>query len=125
MTLLSKGELLKTFFIIAGCILGFLLVVMGLGWLSAGNEFFMFKFFAPRQEAVRREVFEQSKAYNQGMAQELDGFYLEYSKGTPEQKAAIKSIVLHLVADYPVDKLPAHLQTFINDLRNPITTHSF
>jgi len=47
---------MKTFFIVTGCIVGFLVLVTGIGWLSAGNEFFMFKFFAPRQEAVCGKV---------------------------------------------------------------------
>lgn len=35
-------------------ILGVLLVILGLTWLFQGNDFFMYKVFAPRQEAVRR-----------------------------------------------------------------------
>ena len=46
-------------------------VVCGVGWLAQGNDFLLFQFFAPKYEAVRRETFEQSKAYNQGMIQEL------------------------------------------------------
>lgn len=90
-------------------------------WIIQGNDFFMYQVFAPKYEAARRNVFEQSKAYNQGMIQELDQMRLDYVKGTPEQKEAIASIVLHRTADYDVDKLPPYLQTFINSLRSEVS----
>lgn len=99
---------------------GLLAVVglLGMTWLMQGNHFFLYKMFAPAYEQVRRETFEQSKAYNQGMTQELDAAYLDYTKGTPEQKAAIKSVVLHRVADYPTKSLPEHLQAWVGKLRD-------
>jgi hypothetical protein len=98
-----------------------IIVMLGLGWLFTGNDFFLYKYFAPKQEAVRRETFEQSKAYNQGVVQELQKQYLEYASATPEAKEALASVVLHQVADYPEDKLPAHLKTFVLKLRNDRT----
>lgn len=108
---------MKTFFIVAGCFVGLLVLVTGIGWFSAGNDFFMFKFFAPRQEAVRREVFEQSKAYRQGMVQELQNMQFEYAKATKDQQGALRSIILHRAADFPYDQMPADLRSFISDLR--------
>lgn len=113
---------MKTFFIIAGGLIGVLLLTAGIGWLSAGNDFLMFRFFAPRQEAVRRETFEQSKAFNQGMVQELDAMFQEYAKAGPDQKAALRSIVLHRVADYPVDQLPDYLRAWVSSLRTSSTS---
>ena len=94
-----------------------LVVLVGLPWFVQGQEFFLYRYFAPKTEQVRREVFEQSKAYNQGMVQELQNMQFEYVKAEPEHKNALASIILHRVADYPQDKLPADLRTFIQGLR--------
>jgi len=75
------------------------------------------KYFAPRYEAVRRETFEQSKAYNQGTIQEIENFYLEYTKASDEHKKAIASIVLHRLADYDKTKLSPELQDFVAKLK--------
>lgn len=98
--------------------------LIGLTWIIQGNEFFFYKYWAPKQEAVRRQVFEQTKSYNQGMVQELDQFYRDYTKGGKEEKAAIKALVLHRVADFPSENLPPYLQSWVTELRNP-NTNSF
>lgn len=113
---------------VAGSILAvvvFLAVMMGLGWLAQGNQFFMYKFFAPKQEQVRREVFEQSKAYRQGMVQELQNMQLEYVKADKDGKAAMRSIILHRSADVPPDAMPVSLNAFIADLRNQSQASAF
>lgn len=76
------------------------------------------KFFAPKFEAVRRETFEQSKAYNQGTIQEIEHLYLEYFKASDEHKKAIGSIVLHRLADFDKSKLSPELQDFVTKLKN-------
>ena len=96
---------------------GVLVVVLGLSWIFQGNDFFMHKVFTPRQEAVRREVFEQSKAYNQGMIQELQNMQFEYIKAAPEHQTAFASIILHRAADYDENRLPSDLRVFIQQLR--------
>lgn len=97
--------------------IGALILVIALGWIFTGNNLLMDKFFAPKQEQVRREVFEQTKSYNQGMVQELQNMQFEYIKATPEQQKALRSIILHRAADYPADKLPADLYSFIEELK--------
>ena len=100
-------------------ILGFLCLIglFGLGWLAQGNDFFLYKVFAPKVEGVRRQTFEQSKAYNQGVVQELDKQYQDYAKANKDEKEAIASIALHQVVDYPVSLLPDYLRTFVEKLR--------
>ncbi len=99
-----------------------LLVLVGLlalTWVFQGNDFFMFKVFAPAQEQVRRETFEQSKAYRQGVIQELDRAYQDYNAkdATQGQKDAIASVVLHRVADFDTEALPGYLKAFVEQLR--------
>lgn len=91
--------------------------LLGLTWVFTGNDFFLYRFFAPKEEAVRRQVFEQSKAYNQGMVQELQNMQYQYVQADKEHKAALASVILHRVADYDVDKLPPDTAAFIAELR--------
>ena len=93
--------------------------LFALTWLAMGNNFFLYKFFAPKQEAVRRQVFEQSKAYNQGMIQELQNFYVEWAGATPTQKQAIEDVVRHRLSDFPNESIPNHLKGFVDKCRNP------
>lgn len=104
-----------------GGVLGVLVVGLGLTWIAQGNSFFLYKVFAPKTEAVRREIFEQSKAFNQGMVQELQNMQFEYTKASPEHKEALASIILHRAADYDEAKLPPDLRDFVRQLRRERT----
>lgn len=94
-----------------------IICILAISWLVVGNDFFLYRFFAPRQEAVRREVFEQSKAYNQGMVQELQNMQFEYIRAGTEHKKALASIILHRSADYDINKMPYDLRTFVEQLK--------
>lgn len=96
-------------------ILGFL----ALGWVIQGNNFFLYKAFAPKYEQVRRETFEQSKAFNQGMIQELQNMQFEYVRANDEQKTALADIILHRVADFDLNQpqVPTDLRTFVAELK--------
>jgi hypothetical protein len=98
------------------------LAILALTWVFQGNSFFLYKYFAPKQEQVRREVFEQSKAYNQGMQQELSAMRFEYIRAAPEHRAALASVILHRTADYDEGLLTADLRTFLAQLRSERTT---
>jgi hypothetical protein len=104
----------RAFWIVVGC----LVLILGLDWVVQGNEFFLYKTFAPKMEQARRETFEQSKAYTQGQIQELQNMQFEYVKATPEQKVALASIILHRAADFDESKLPTDLKLFISNLHN-------
>ncbi len=111
--------------VIASCFIGTVLLIIGIGWLAEGNDFLLFRYFAPKREAVRRDVFEQSKAYNDGMAQELRQAQLDWVRGDKDQKAAIASIVLHRTAGYPTKNLPPDLSSWVASLSPSTTTTSY
>ncbi len=97
-----------------------ILIVIGLTiitFLATGADLAMFKFWAPKYENARREVFEQTKSYNQAKLQELAKFKLEYDRGNYEDKAALKSVIVHKFADYDVSRLPHQLQLFVEEIR--------
>ncbi len=94
-----------------------LVLGMGIAWVVQGTDFVLYQMFAPKMESARREAFESSKAYNDGMQQELQAMQFEYIKASPEHKAALASVILHRVAGYDEKKLSVPLQQFLNDLR--------
>ncbi len=95
--------------------------VFGLVWVIQGNDFFLYKVFAPQYEDVRRETFEHSKAYNQGMIQELQNMQFQYVQADEKHKDALASLILHRAADFDESKLPADLRSFIAGLRRERT----
>ena len=94
------------------------LIAMGLiAFAVQGTDFFLYKTFSPRREAVRREVFEQSKAYRDGLMQELRSAQIDYAKATsPQQKQAVGALVLHDVAGFG-GALPPDLDDFVRRVR--------
>ncbi len=96
--------------------LGVLLAV-AMALLIQGTDFFLYRTFAPRREAVRREVFEQSKAYRDGLMQELRAAQVDYARAsTAQQRQAIGSVVLHDAAGFDSD-LPPDLDGFVREVR--------
>ena len=90
---------MKAFF--AG--LGAFFLLLALVWVIQGDSFFMYKVFAPRTEAVRRQVFKQSQAYNDGMAQEVAAFQLEYVRTDSVHKELLASTAYHRFASYDIN----------------------
>jgi hypothetical protein len=93
-------------------------VVLGITWIAQGSDFFLYKVFAPKYEEVRRQTFEETKSYNDGMVQELQNMRFEYIKADAEQKKALAPIIRHRAANYPCERMPADLCTFVNSLGN-------
>ena len=113
--------LVVTLWILNGIFNGLVGIFRGpLTWVVQGNDFFLYRAFAPKYEQVRRETFEQSKAYRQGMVQELQNMQFQYEQADPAHRQALASIILHRVAD--VDGccpgiIPPDLRAFIDKLK--------
>ena len=111
---------------IAGLILLAFVAIIGLTWIIQGNDFFFYKFWAPKYENVKREVFENTQSYTQGVKQELNNSYNSYYKtGVSEsEREAIASMTLHQVSTMPnerFEELPDYLKKFVNMLRDKKT----
>jgi hypothetical protein len=79
---------MKEFFSVLFVICVFIVLSLGLGWIAEGNNFFLYKFFAPKYAAVQRQTFEQTKSYNQGMIQEMQNMQFQYEQASPSQPVA-------------------------------------
>lgn len=93
------------------------IAILTLTWIAQGNDFFLYRTFAPKYEQVRRETFEQTKSYRQGMIQELQNMQFQYEQADEAHKDALKSLILHRAADVPEDVLTPSLNAFISELR--------
>lgn len=109
---------MKDFFVGLLVLLLVLAIMLGIGWVAEGNSFFLYKYFAPKTEQVRYDVFKQSQAYNEGMAKDVADYEIQYLHATPDQKPAIASMILQEVSSYDTTKLPPAQQAFINQLRS-------
>lgn len=98
-----------------------LAAVLAITWIAQGNDWFMYRFFGIRYENTRRQIFEQSRAFNQGMVQELENMEVEYTTSKdPKAKEALASVILHRASGYNMDDpiVPAELRTFVQGLKD-------
>ena len=94
-----------------------LVVCFGGAWLVQGNDFFLYKVFAPKYEDVRRDTFEHSKAYRDGMVKDLQSMQFDYVRASAAEKRGLAGLILQRAAGFPEDGLPGDLRAFLDDLR--------
>lgn len=76
------------------------------------------RFFAPRSEAIRREVFEETRSYNQAKLQELANYRLQYMQADDQSdKDAIASTIQLRFSDYDGQRMPIELEQFLKEIR--------
>lgn len=96
-------------------------VLLGIAWIVQDNDWFMHKVYDRKYEQVRRETFEESRAYNIGMIQELENMRFDYLKEKdPKARDALGSIILHRAAGYNLNDpdVSEDLRQFISKLKN-------
>lgn len=94
-----------------------LVLIVGSAFFFQGLDLSLFGFFAPKYEQVRRNTFEQSQSYNEGMRRDLESIRDQYLTTTdPTAKAALRATFIHRAEGYP-NQLPADLQSFYDSLR--------
>lgn len=93
-------------------------ICLSLPFLAGLYYLGMFKFFAPKTENVRREVFENTKSYLHGVQQDLGKYYLEYQTTDRDGKVAIRATIQMRFAEVNVDKLQSdQLRQFLINTR--------
>lgn len=102
--------------VIGYCVL-VLAVVFGLDWIFAGENFFMYKFFAPRQEAVRRQVYEQTKSYKQGSVQRLNTLCTQAATTDDDHRGLINNVIAQEFAEWDSDAVPDYLRGCLSRAR--------
>ena len=105
---------------IAGAILGVILVVIALIAIAFTMELGGLqwaKFFNPRKEAVRRDVFKQTRSFNESKTQDLARFRLQYMEAEGGSREALASTIRIMFADYDRSLLPNELAAFLYQIR--------
>jgi len=75
------------------------------------------RFFAPKHENIRREVFEATRSYNEAKLQDLVRYRLQYERATTvEEKEILASAMRHMFANYDKNKLPYDLSLFLDQI---------
>ncbi len=83
------------------------------GWIG----FEVYSYYAPRYEAVNRDVMLQSRSYQEGAIRELYSIQRQYiSAKTDEEKATLAAAARHEFSIFPKERLPADLVIFMNSI---------
>jgi len=97
-----------------------LLAVIGLGSIGFGLNYFgfaQFAFFAPKYEAVRRDVMIESRAYSEATTRQMYNLKLQYQQAkSDDERATIKAMALHESAAFDKARLPVDLRVFLDQL---------
>ena len=103
-------DAVKGFFVLIGCLLMLAVVSFGISAIGFGNYWF----WAPKSEQVRREVFENTKSYRDGLRRDFDNLYLSYeTEKDPDAKAAIKAVIRHRAEGVDPSFLPDNISSLI------------
>ncbi len=87
-----------------------LLCIVGLQFFGLMN----YQFFAPKYEAARREVFENTQSYQQGSIRDFDNLYLAYVQAKSEdEKAVILDTLRHRAAGVQLDNIPPRVRALL------------
>lgn len=87
----------------------FLMGLAGLGY---------YKFFEPKKENIRREVFEQTQSYTHGKVQDLAKYYEEYNKTEFENRETIRQLIIMRFAEFDESKIRSpKLRGFLVNMR--------
>lgn len=95
----------------------FILVVVAifiLGLIGLGFQ----KFFLPKQENIKRDVFENTQSYVHGKIQDLGKYKYEYDQGTEDDRVAIRAVIVSQFSTFDDSKINNNeLRTFLKNMR--------
>ena len=84
---------------------GVMLFFGALGFVANGMGLISYKFFGPKWEDAKRDVFENTNSFTKAKVQEATKYRLEYLRSTdPAERNAIKSTIAQSLADFDEDK---------------------
>lgn len=100
-----------------GVVFGCVAAVMALGWIFQGNDWFMYRFFAPRYEQVRRQTYEQTKSYRQGSVQRLNTLCTQASEADEDHRGMVNDVIAQEFAEWDSADVPAYLRQCLSSAR--------
>jgi hypothetical protein len=71
-----------------------LALFLGLGFVLQGVDLAQYNFWAPKYEAAHRNVYEETKSYQDGSRSDFEQYYVAYQTASdPASKQAILSVI--------------------------------
>ncbi len=99
--------------------LGVLFALYAFAFVSAGFDFALRSFFAPKEEQLRYDTQKESKAFRDGTITELYSNRVEYLAEKDEVvKAGLRSRMLHVFSTIDKSKLPDDLVQFQKEIED-------
>lgn len=87
-------------------IIGGLLLLAVVAFVVRGVAYGNYAFWAPKEEALRRDVFENTNSYNRGKIQELVKYRVEWLRAEPgDSRDSIEHVIRMQFADYPAKRI--------------------
>ena len=107
-------EVLKYF----GAVFGVLFLIYVLVFFATGGNLAIYKFWAPKLQEARRDVFEQTQSYVHGKNSYIARLRLQYdsSSGGPQKEALRRLVITEAETIDEVNLTPTN-QAFVNNLR--------
>ena len=76
---------------VIGAMIAFFAITTILGFAIQGQSFILYKYFAPKEEAVRTQIYRLNQSYQDGTVNDLTKLQIEYAGATtPEQKMILR-----------------------------------
>lgn len=101
--------------LIAGLVL--MIVLYGVGFLATGGDLAIYRFWAPKQENARRQVFQNTQSYVQGKIQNLEQECFAFHGAEGTQKNALASEIRNEASTIDLDKLPVDERACVSEAR--------
>ena len=103
---------------VIGIVIAFFAITTILGFAFQGQSFILYKYFAPKEEAVRTQIYRQNQSYQDGTVNDLTKLQIEYAGAqTEEAKDIISDAVVQKSATY-TGPLPFNVKQFVQTCRN-------
>lgn len=102
---------------IVGIAIGALVALLALGWASEAHNLVFYQFWAPKREAVRREVYEQTKSYRKGSADRLSSLCGQLEAAGESQKGLIRDQIANEFSDFSTGDVPDYLRSCLTNAR--------
>jgi len=97
-----------------GTIIGTITLLITLVFITNIAGLTNYKFFAPKYENARREVFENTKSYRDGTKRDFDNLYVAYQTAKEtEEKTAILSVIRERVSGTPNELIPSNINQLL------------
>lgn len=108
---------MKAFLVYAAIIIAIIVVGLGLDWLFEGQNFFMYKYWAPKYEDVRRNTYTHTLSYRQGSVQRLNTLCTQVAAADDGHKPMLNDVIAHEFAEWNTDEVPSYLHSCLATAR--------